>query len=383
VNKRKIINDPVYGFTTLPDDLIYDIIQHPYFQRLRRIKQLGLTDFVYPGASHSRFQHAIGALHLMTLAIETLRSKGIAISNLEAQGAQLAILLHDMGHSPYSHALEYKLIPIAHESISLAFMRSLDRHFNGQLKEAIRIFSNQHPKAFLHQLVSGQLDMDRMDYLNRDSFFSGVAEGVIGYERIIHMLNVREDQLVVEEKGIYSIEKFLHSRKIMYWQVYLHKTVVAAEKMLVHWLEKLIESGNLRQTLPTLYALQKISIEKSEDWLPLFASLDDTDIVYALKKSASLSNPAIQELAHRLLHRDLYKCEWSDKPFAKATIQRIKKKNDKAWIGLGKETNEGYQVDTNEIFILQKDGQRIPLSQYPSISSLIGKETKYYLITER
>jgi hypothetical protein len=230
-NKKKIFNDPVYGFITIPHPLIFDLIEHPWFQRLRRIRQLGLTHMVYPGALHTRFHHALGALHLMSQAIETLRSKGHEITEEEALGTQIAILLHDIGHSPFSHALEHSIVTgITHEQLSILYMERLNEQFNGQLTTAISIFKNEYSKHFLHQLVSSQLDMDRLDYLNRDSFYTGVLEGKIGAQRIIKMLDVFEDRLVIEEKGVYSVEKFIIARRLMYWQVYLHKTVLSSEQ---------------------------------------------------------------------------------------------------------------------------------------------------------
>jgi len=238
MNKRKIFNDPVYGFVTITYDILFDLIEHPYFQRLRRIKQVSLTNYVYPGALHTRFHHALGALHLMGGAIDVLRSKDVEITEEEARAVSIAILLHDIGHGPFSHTLEHTLVNVPHEEISIRFMQRLNEIFEGKLALAIRIFKDEYPKKFLHQLISGQLDMDRMDYLNRDSFFTGVSEGVIGYDRIIKMLAVKDGKLVVEEKGIYSIEKFLIARRLMYWQVYLHKTVLAAEQMLVKMLRR-------------------------------------------------------------------------------------------------------------------------------------------------
>ena len=239
MNKKKIINDPVYGFITIPSELIYDIISHPYFQRLRHIKQLGLTDYVYPAALHTRFQHALGALHLMGKALDTLRLKGIEISDQEYEATQLAILLHDIGHGPFSHALEDSLLPgINHESLSYLFMDKLNAEFSGALALTLKIFRNSYKRKFFHQLVSSQLDIDRLDYLKRDSFFTGVQEGTIGVDRIISMLTVHRDQLVVEEKGIYSIESFLNARRLMYWQVYLHKTTVSSERMLVNLIRR-------------------------------------------------------------------------------------------------------------------------------------------------
>ena len=246
--KDKIINDPIYGFITIDGGIITNLIDHPYFQRLRRISQLGLSYLVYPGAKHSRFHHAIGCMHLMTKAIHQIRKKGHLISQKEAEALKIAILLHDIGHGPFSHALENSIVTgLSHENLSLFFMKKLNKEFNGKLALAIKIFNNTHPKKFLHQLVSSKLDMDRLDYLKRDSFFSGVAEGNIGTERIINMLDVVNDELVVEEKGIYSIEKFLIARRLMYWQVYFHKTVVSAENMLIKVLQraKFLISNNL------------------------------------------------------------------------------------------------------------------------------------------
>ena len=235
MNKKKIINDPVYGFITIKSDLIFDIIQHPIFQRLRRIKQLGLTELIYPGAHHTRFHHAIGAMHLMSLALDSLASKGVDITEEEYEQAQIAVLLHDVGHGPFSHALEFSLLKgIKHESLSFILMKELNDEFEGKLHLSLKIFQNSHPRKFLHQLISSQLDVDRLDYLKRDSFFTGVSEGSIGLERIIAMLNVYDDQIVIEEKGLYSIENFLNARRLMYWQVYLHKTSVSAEKMLIN-----------------------------------------------------------------------------------------------------------------------------------------------------
>lgn len=385
MNKRKIINDPVYGFTTIPDELIYDLIQHPYFQRLRRIRQLGLTDYVYPGATHSRFQHALGALHLMTIAIDSLRSKGVEITEKEAQGAMIAILLHDIGHSPYSHALEKKIIPLKHETLSLMFMKELNDEFDGKLSEAIKIFSNKHPKRFLSQLVSSQLDVDRMDYLNRDSFFTGVAEGVIGYERIIKMLSVVDNQIVVEEKGIYSIEKFLQSRRIMYWQVYLHKTVLAAEKMLIHWFGLLLQDPMRDKALPNLKKIlsNDPKIKERKKLLKLYANIDDTDIISALKFSLNSRNSNIQVLANGLLNRNLFKCQLSDHSFSKSFIRNCKKKSEYPdLVFIGRESNEGYTIDANEIMILLKDSNKslVSLSKTSQFNIKSGLEIKHYII---
>ncbi|MDF1866230.1 MAG: HD domain-containing protein [Saprospiraceae bacterium] len=258
MNKKKIVNDPVYGFITIPYNIVFDLVEHPFVQRLRRIKQVSLTHYVYPGALHTRFHHALGALHLMGQAIEVLRSKEVEISDEEAKAASIAILLHDIGHGPFSHTLEHTIINVHHEELSLLFMECLNDIFENQLDLAIQIFKNKYHKKFLHQLISGQLDMDRMDYLNRDSFFTGVHEGVIGYDRIIKMLAVHNDELVVEEKGIYSIEKFLIARRLMYWQVYLHKTVLGVEQMLIRvWqrAKKLVKEGAHLEVSKSLFSL--------------------------------------------------------------------------------------------------------------------------------
>ncbi|HEY1008100.1 MAG TPA: HD domain-containing protein, partial [Sphingobacteriaceae bacterium] len=287
MNKKKIINDPVYGFITIPTDLIYDLIEHPYFQRLRYIKQLGMTHLVYPGALHTRFHHALGAMHLMKLAIETLRSKGHEITPEEEEAASIAILLHDIGHGPFSHALEHTIVTgISHEHISTLLMDKLNHQFGGRLELALEIFNKRYYKSFLHQLVSGQLDLDRMDYLNRDSFFTGVSEGVISSDRIIKMLDVAGGQLVIEEKGIYSIEKFLIARRLMYWQVYLHKTVIGGEQMLVKILERakeLAASGKRLFATPCFAHFLNNSVTRAEfmsdpEHLKHFSALDDHDI---------------------------------------------------------------------------------------------------------
>ncbi|MFT5779037.1 MAG: HD superfamily phosphohydrolase, partial [Crocinitomicaceae bacterium] len=287
-NKKKIVNDPVYGFITISQEIIFDVIEHPYFQRLRRIKQLGLTHLVYPGAIHTRFHHVIGAMHLMEKAIAAIRKKGHKISEDEERAVLFAILLHDIGHGPFSHALEHDIVNgVSHEEISGFFIDRLSIEFNGELDLALQVFENKHPKKFLHQLVSSQLDMDRMDYLNRDSFFTGVSEGVIGSDRIIEMLNVVDGKLVLEEKGIYSIEKFIVARRLMYWQVYLHKTVVAAEYMLIHALRRAKELAMDGKVIfgspPLLYFLQRTissdDFKNKPETLDQFALLDDFDIL--------------------------------------------------------------------------------------------------------
>lgn len=312
INKRKIINDPVYGFINIPYELLFDIIEHPYFQRLRRIKQLGLTFLVYPGASHTRFQHALGAMHLMTLAIDILKQKGTIITDKEAEAACAAILLHDIGHGPFSHALENSIIPhCSHEQLSKLIMHSLNNEMGGKLDLAIELFEGNYQKKFLHQLITSQLDVDRLDYLRRDSFFSGVSEGVIGSDRIIKMLEVVDDELVIESKGIYSIEKFLIARRLMYWQVYLHKTVLASELMLEKVLKRARElslMGNNLFASPALkFYLKNNSFEDTSIMLNNFVELDDYDILSALKEWQKSDDIALKTLADGIVNRNIYK----------------------------------------------------------------------------
>jgi len=314
-NKRKIINDPVHGFIHLQYELVYDLLEHPWFQRLRRIQQLGLSAFVYPGANHTRFAHALGATHLMQQAIEVLRFKGHFISEEEAESLCAAILLHDIGHGPFSHALEHTLITsVHHEELSLAFMKAINAEWKGRLDTTIAIFEDKYPKKFLHQLVSSQLDMDRLDYLSRDSFFTGVHEGVIGYDRIIKMLEVADDEIVIEEKGIYSLEKFIISRRLMYWQVYLHKTVLSAEMMMVKLLSRAKQAASEGAVVegsihlhPFLYDTWKSASWSMEEMLQKFASLDDSDILYSMKTWVSHPDPVLSYLSKSLLQRKLLK----------------------------------------------------------------------------
>lgn len=335
VNKRKILNDPVHGFIALPNDLVYDVIEHSYFQRLRRIKQLGLTHLVYPGALHTRFSHALGAMHLMVQAIEVLKQKGIAISQEESEAAVLAILLHDIGHGPFSHALEHSIVDnISHEEISSLFMEELNTEFQGRLDMAISIFKDTHSKKFLHQLVAGQLDVDRLDYLSRDSFFTGVSEGIIGTERIIKMLNVKENELVVDEKGIYSIEKFIVSRRLMYWQVYLHKTVLSAENMMIQTLRRakeLAAQGVELFATPSLHTFlyNSIGIEKlrsDHSLLSKFADLDDADIFSSIKVWEKHPDPILSKLSASITNRKLFRIEIQSEPFAQEYILQKKEK---------------------------------------------------------
>ncbi|MDD3789720.1 MAG: HD domain-containing protein [Petrimonas sp.] len=318
LQKRKIINDPVFGFINIPNDFVYDVIQHPYLQRLNRIRQLGLAPFVYPGAQHTRFHHSIGAMHLMDEALTNLRQKGHEITDEEFNGALAAILLHDVGHGPFSHVLEHTIVEnIHHEALSLLLMQQMNAAWNGALQTAIDIFTDNYPKRFLHQLVSGQLDVDRLDYLRRDSFFTGVIEGNIGSARIIKMLDIRNDQLVVESKGIYSIENFLMSRRLMYWQVYLHKTAVAAEKMMINTLrrakelsmngEKLFASPALTYFLRNETTLS--DFENNGEALQQFANLDDNDIWSALKVWVEYPDKVLSILSNGMVNRKLFKIE--------------------------------------------------------------------------
>ena len=399
-NKKKIINDPVYGFITVPCTSVYDVIQHPWFQRLRRIQQLGMGSFVYPSAVHTRFQHTLGALHLMGQALTTLKSKNIDITDDECEAASLAILMHDIGHGPFSHALERTLIRVPHETISLLVMEEINRQMHGALNTAVKIFKDEHPKAFLNQLVSSQLDVDRLDYLNRDSFFTGVAEGVIGYDRIIKMLTVHENKLVVEAKGIYSIEKFIVSRRLMYWQVYLHKTVVAAEQMMVKTFERARFLAEQGESVPAPEALHYFLTHKAtpdpksaSKWLPMFMSLDDTDIYAALKLWQKHPDNVLSFLANGLVERKLFKASFSKQEFTDQELdnyaQRIRKAYD--WVTpedipflLVHDTsrNSAYNKQTGQIFILSKDGTVQDISQASdqlNISVLSEPVVKYYV----
>ncbi len=396
MSKSKIFNDPVYGFVSVPYGLLFNLVEHPWFQRLRRIKQVSLTHFVYPGALHTRFHHALGALHLMQQAIEVLRSKGTYISEQEAEAVSAAILLHDVGHGPFSHTLENTLVKAHHEDLSLLFMEKLNEVFHGALDMAIRIFCDQYPKRFLHQLVSGQLDMDRMDYLNRDSFFTGVHEGVIGYDRIIKMLAVHNDELVVEEKGIYSIEKFLIARRLMYWQVYLHKTVLVAEQMLVQTLRRAKDLVRVGETVPVFGSLAYFLnhdlaatdfVTQRDELLERFAALDDHDITFALKTWMTHPDPVLSHLSSSLVNRKLFRLELRNEPFEAAYLQEIKAKLALSWpenvfqyfILQGKETNSAYTVEIEEIKILFKTGVVLPMSMIADHAVLPGVFTKYYL----
>ncbi|MBN8786055.1 MAG: HD domain-containing protein [Terrimonas sp.] len=368
---RKIINDPVYGFITIDKPLIFEIISHPWYQRLRRIKQMALAHLVYPGAVHTRLHHSLGAYHLMGNALTELKSKGIEINEEEETGAKIAILLHDIGHGPFSHALESVIMKdMHHEELSLLLMKQLNEQFRGQLETAIDIFTNAYPKKFLHQLVSGQLDVDRMDYLTRDSFFTGVNEGVIGYDRIIKMLAVYNGELMVEEKAIYSIEKFLVARRLMYWQVYLHKTVLGAEMILVKILERarqlgLQDENNIEDSVLKKFLLNQYTGNISAN-LDAFCSLDDTDVSYAIKQWSNHKDKVLSTLCTGVMDRKLFKVKIQNEPIALADLQAARKnameklgisEADTAFFGFtGEAENRTYNPYDEKINILFKDG---------------------------
>jgi len=404
-NKKKIINDPVYGFISLPHEIIFDIFEHPYFQRLRRIQQLGLSHLVYPGANHTRFHHVLGAMHLMTQAVTSIRRKGHDITPDEERAVCLAILLHDIGHGPFSHALEYDIVcGVSHEQISGFFIAELSVEYGHDLEIALQIFNNFYQKPFLHQLVSSQLDMDRLDYLNRDSFYSGVSEGVIGSERLIEMLNVHNGHLVLEEKGIYSVEKFIVARRLMYWQVYLHKTVVAAEFMLIHALRRakeLTKNGMDLFASPALkfFLTQDIRTEHFEQdpmVLSYFARLDDYDIWGAIKVWQFAPDYVLATICSGLVNRQLFKIEISKTPF---TAERIAKEKVRVqfehnisdhelsyFIYSDVLTNKAYNEHKHNINLLRKNGEVVELSKASdnlNISALSTPVEKYFLCFPR
>lgn len=400
MNKRKIINDPVYGFITIRSELVFDIIDHPSFQRLRRIKQLGLTDLIYPGAHHTRFHHALGAMHLMGATLENLRNKGIEITDEEFEAATIAILLHDIGHGPFSHALEYSLLEdVPHEHLSRMIISKLNREFDGKLSMALEIFNNTYPKIFLSELVSSQLDIDRLDYLKRDSFFTGVSEGTIGADRIIKMLDVHEGRLVVEEKGIYSIENFLSARRLMYWQVYLHKASVSAEKMLIAIIKrarKIYKKDNSTFSSPALgvFLKEQIGIEKfAEDStvLEAFLQLDDYDIWGAIKMWVHHEDPILSKLCSMLLNRQLFRITISNEAPTKEEINKDKakiqahfklaSKDVKYFYSSGQLSNNAYMASDKEILILSKNGTVRGVTEaadLPNIKAMSKIVRKYY-----
>lgn len=405
-NKRKIINDPVYGFINIPGDFVYDLIEHQWFQRLRNIKQLGLTSFVYPGATHSRFQHALGAMHLMSTAIATLRSKGIEISPDEEEATLIAILLHDAGHGPFSHALENSIIRgISHEDLSLLLMKKLNEQYTGRLDLAIEIFTGRYHRRFFHELITGQVDMDRLDYLRRDSFFTGVIEGSVGSDRIIRMLNVVDNSLVIDEKGIYSLENFLIARRLMYWQVYMHKTVLASESLLVNTLRRakeLARSGNSMFTTPALkfflyndFSYPDLIAERT--FTPgllanMFTRLDDSDILVSLKYWSDHSDKVLSDLSKRILRRDLFAIELQNEPFVPAIVDELTLRA-KEIIGFesGLEdyyvytdsiSNLVYTSESTVVKILLKNGSCSDISEVSDMFDhrfLSERITRYYL----
>lgn len=395
---RKIINDPVYGFITIDDPLIFKIISHPFYQRLRRIKQMALAYMVYPGAVHTRLHHSLGAYHLMTLALAELCSKGIDITEEEKTSAKIAILLHDIGHGPFSHALEHVLIEnMHHEELSLMLMKKLDKEFGGTLKMAIDIFTHQYPKKFLHQLVSGQLDVDRMDYLTRDSFFTGVSEGVIGYDRIIKMLTVHQGELMVEEKAIYSIEKFLVARRLMYWQVYLHKTVLSAEMMLVRILERVKElwqrgdQSVITNGPLTMFLTGSVS-ENMEENMELFTLLDDTDVVASLKHWSRNEDKLLAFLCRSVLNRQLLKVKLQGEPISPELLREKRRTSaEKAGVSVedaaylvftGEAVNRLYNPSDEHINILFKDGSVRNISEVDNAlihENLFRPVKKFYI----
>ncbi|MBE0390864.1 HD domain-containing protein [Flavobacterium sp. PL002] len=399
INKLKIFNDPIYGFISIPNALIYDLIQHPYFQRLRRISQMGLSYLVYPGANHTRFHHALGCMHLMQKAVDVLRFKGVNISEEEENALYIAILLHDIGHGPFSHAMERSIVEdVHHEQISLLFMNELNVKFNGQLDLAIQVFKGEYHRLFMLQLISSQLDMDRMDYLKRDSFYSGVAEGNVNSERLIQMMNVENDMLVIEEKGIYSVEEFLMSRRLMYWQAYLHKTSLVAELILTKILKRAKELTLKGTLLPCSDALQfflqnKITLDAFDTkTLDLFSRLDDFDIISALKAWQYHDDFILSSLSKMIINRDLLKIKMTNDKVDLQDLQPLKERfalennislQDAAYfIFKGKIKNQAYSKEAEPIRILKKDRtveDVIESSDQLNLKSLSKAVTKYYI----
>ena len=400
LKRHKILNDPVYGFITIPSELIFSIIDHPYFQRLRRIKQLGLTDYVYPGALHTRFHHAIGAMHLMSITLDNLRHKGIEISEEEYEAGLIAILLHDIGHGPFSHALEFSILQnIPHESLSLLIIQKLNKELNNQLDLSIKIFKGEYERKFFNQLVSSQLDIDRLDYLQRDCFFTGVSEGAIGADRIIKMMDIKDDQLVIEEKGIYSIENFLSARRLMYWQVYLHKTTVSAEKMMISLINRakhLSQNGqNLIATDELLYFLKgNFSLNDFENkgvLLENFLTLDDFDIWGAIKLWKNHEDYILKNLSRMFLERNLFKINLRNDEFSSSEIEEEKMRLLKKFqipesdlpffFNHGVLSNHAY-LNTEQIFILTKKGNIVDVAvaaDLPNIKAMSKIVKKHYI----
>jgi len=400
-NKHKILNDPIYGFTSIPNELIFDILEHPYYQRLRRITQLGLTYLVYPGAYHTRFHHALGAMHLMQKAVKTLQSKGHEITPVEETAVLAAILLHDIGHGPFSHALEHSIVNgVNHEDISLMIMDRLNEQFDGKLSLAIQIFKNQHPKLFLHQLISSQLDVDRLDYLKRDSFYTGVSEGVINSDRLISMFNVRNGELVIDAKAIYSVEKFIIARRLMYWQVYLHKAVLSAEFTLVEILKRakyLVQNGTelfstlaLNEFLKKNHSLEDFNTNSG--LLDTFCLLDDFDIMTSVKEWVHHKDKVLSLLCTKIIERKLLKIELQDQPFELEYILEIQKKTEAKFninpnesqhlVFTDKIDNKAYNPKKDKINLLYKNETIVDIADAAdqlNISVLAKTVTKYFL----
>ncbi len=399
VNKLKIFNDPIYGFISIPNALVYDLIQHPYFQRLRRISQMGLSYLVYPGANHTRFHHALGCMHIMQKSVDVLRFKGVSISSEEESALYIAILLHDIGHGPFSHAMEKSIVEdVNHEAISSLFMNQLNLEFKGQLSLAIKVFRGDYHRKFMLQLISSQLDMDRMDYLKRDSFYSGVAEGNINSERLIQMMNVVDDVLVIEEKGIYSVEKFLMSRRLMYWQVYLHKTSLVAELILTKVLKRAKELTQKGIVLPCseplfFFMQHKITAQTfNSKNLELFSQLDDFDIISALKSWQKQDDFILSSLSKMIINRDLLKIKVSDAKSSKEELKLLKEifaskhnislEETSYFIFKGKIKNQAYSIEAEPIRILKKDktiADVVEASDQLNLKSLSKLVTKYYI----
>ncbi len=399
MNKLKILNDPIYGFITIPNSLIFDLIQHKYFQRLRRITQMGMSYLVYPGAHHTRFHHAIGCMHLMQQTVNVLRFKGVTISKKEENALYIAILLHDIGHGPFSHAMENSIVNnVSHEEISLLFMERLNEEFNGSLTLAIEIFKGKYPKKFMCQLVSGQLDMDRADYLKRDSFYTGVAEGNINSERLITMLNVVDDELVVEEKGIYSVEKFLIARRLMYWQVYLHKTGLVAEQLLIRVLKRaqeLYDAGELLEGSESLMYFLKNKITPDNfdgQTLDVFSRLDDYDVISAMKHWQNHDDFVLSNLSDMIINRELLKIKVKNKPIKEGSLQKhilslidkhgITEHEARYFVFTGDISNQAYHIKHKGINILHKSGKIediVKASDQLNLKALSKPVTKYYI----
>ncbi|MFC7444161.1 dNTP triphosphohydrolase, broad substrate specificity [Mesoflavibacter sp. HG96] len=399
INKLKILNDPIYGFITIPNSTIFDLIEHKYFQRLRRISQMGLSYLVYPGAHHTRFHHAIGCMHLMQKAVQVLRFKGVKISNKEEDALYIAILLHDIGHGPFSHAMEHSIVKgVSHEEISLLFMQKLNEEFNGDLTLAIQIFKGEYHRKFMLQLISSQIDMDRADYLKRDSFYTGVSEGNINSERIITMLHVKDDELVIENKGIYSVEKFLVARRLMYWQVYLHKTSLAAEQLIIRVLKRAKELSRkgveLEASKPLKFFLEnEISItEFDDDCLETFSRLDNFDVISAMKSWQYHDDFVLSNLCEMIINRQLLKVKIKKKPFSEDNlvtyINALQEKYDiteeeaQYFVFTGQISNQAYTRSKQNIKILYKSGKTedvVKASDQLNLKALSKKVTKYYI----